>query len=89
MDYPGPVLIKLGAVRRPTIVKAYIAIFVSLTVKAVHLDAVSDLTTDTFLACLRCFIASRGKPSLIWSDHSTTFVGAYHQLADLDNFLRQ
>ena len=89
VDYAGPILIKLGAVRRPTIVKAYIAIFVSLTVKAVHLEAVSDLTADAFLACLRRFVARRGKPNLIWSDHGTNFVGANHQLAELYKFLRR
>ena len=60
-----------------------------MTVKAVHLEVVSDLTTDAFLACLRRFVARRGKPSLIWSDHGTNFVGANHQLADLYKFLRQ
>ena len=88
MDYAGPVLIKLGAVCRLTVVKAYIAIFVSLTVKAVHLEAVSDLTIDAFLACLRRFVAHRGKPSLIWSDHGTNFVGGNHQLTDLYKVLR-
>ena len=89
VDYAHPILIKLGAVRQPTIVKAYIAIFVSLTVKAVYLEAVSDLTADAFLACLRHFVAGRGKLSLIWSDHRTNFVEANHQLADLYKFLHQ
>ena len=56
VDYAGTVL---GYVRKPTIVKAYICIFVSLTVKAVHLELVTDLTSDAFLACLRRFIARR------------------------------
>ena len=38
--------------RRPTIVKAYVAVVVSLSVKAVHLEAVSDLTAEAFLACM-------------------------------------
>lgn len=37
----------------------------------------SDLTTESFLACLRRFIARRGKPTLMWSDHSTNFVGIF------------
>ena len=67
IDYVGPVLIKHAHVRKPTIVKAYICVFVALSVKAVHLELVSDLTTEAFIACLRRFIARRGKPSLIWS----------------------
>ena len=76
MDYAGPVYIKYSYVRKPTIVKAYICVFVTLSVKAVHLELVSDLTTNAFIASFRRFIARRGKPSTMWSDHSTNFVGA-------------
>ncbi len=69
LDYAGPVYIKHGFVRKPTVVKAYICVFVSLSVKAVHLELVSDLSSEAFIACLRRFIARRGKPSLLWSDH--------------------
>ena len=89
IDYAGPILIKHGYVRRPTIIKAYICIFVSLSVKAVHIEAVSDLTTEAFIACLRRFISRRGKPSLIWSDHGTNFAGASRQLKELYEFLKQ
>ena len=65
----------------------YVAIFVSLTVKAVHIEAMSDLTTAPFIACLRRFIAHHDKPALIWSDHGTNFVGANHHLKDLYQFL--
>ena len=89
VDYAGPILIKLGAVRRPTVVKAYIAVFVSLSVKAVHLELVSDLSADAFLACLRRFVSRRGKPNTIWSDHGTNFVGGNRQLKELYAFLRK
>ena len=52
VDYAGPLLVKYGMVRKPTIVKAYICVFISLTVKAVHLEAVSDLTSEAFIAAL-------------------------------------
>ena len=89
VDYAGPVYTKIGPVRKPTIVKTYVAVFVSLSVKAVHLEAVSDLSTGAFLACLRRFIARRGKPVFIWSDHGTNFVGAAHLLSELHRFLRK
>ena len=41
--------VKRGATCRPCIVKVYVAVFFSLTVKAVHLEAVSDLTGEAFL----------------------------------------
>ena len=89
IDYAGPVLIKHAHVRKPTIVKAYVCVFVALSVKAVHLELVSDLTSEAFLACLRRFIARRGSPSLIWSDHGSNFVGAARELKELVKFLEQ
>ena len=86
IDYAGPLYVKYGHVRKPKIVKAYVCVFVSLSVKAVHLELVSDLTTDAFLACLRRFIARRGMPKLIWSDHGTNFVGAARELKELVEF---
>ena len=79
---------KLRHVRKPIIVKSYACIFVALSVKAVHLEVVSDLTTDAFLACLRRFISRRGIPSAIWSDHGTNFVGASRELSELGKFYR-
>ncbi len=58
-------ILKYGYVRKPTIVKAYVCVFVSLSVKAVHLELVSDLTSVAFIAALRRFISRRGKPKLI------------------------
>ena len=87
VDYAGPFEIKYGYVRRPTVVKAYICLFVCLSVKAVHLEFVSDSTMEAFVATLRRFIARRGYPSLIWSDHGTNFVGAKRELKELQDFL--
>ena len=56
VDYAGPVTLKMGQVRKPTYTKAYICIFVSFTVKAVHLELVTDLTAEAFIATLRRFI---------------------------------
>ena len=54
---------------------SYVCIFVSLAMKAVHLEAVSDLISDGLIATLCHFVARRGHPSLIWSDNGTNFVG--------------
>ena len=80
MDYAGPFLVKYGVVRKPTIAKTYLCVLISMTVKAVHLELVSDLTSEPFIAALRGFIARRGYPSLLWSDHGTNFVGANREL---------
>ena len=88
MDYAGPINIKYGHVRKPVIVKAYICIFVSLSVKAVHIELVSDLTSEAFIAALRRFIARRGYPTLLWSDNGTNFTGADRQLRELFQFIK-
>ena len=87
MDYAGPIYTKYGYVRKPTIVKSYVCVFVSLSVKAVHLELVSDLTSVCFISALRRFIARRGKPKLLWSDHGSNIVGAKSDLKELVKFL--
>ena len=85
VDYAGPVYVKYGHVRKLTVVKAYIlCVFVSLSVKAVHLELVSNLSSDAFISALRRFIARRGKPTLIWSDNGT---GAHTELKQFADFL--
>ena len=89
VDFAGPVQTKYSHVRKPVIVKSYVCLFVSLSVKAVHLEPVSDLTSDAFIAALRRFIARRGKPSLIMSDHGTNFVGADRELEQMYDFVQE
>ena len=67
VDYAGPVKIKSGPKCKPIIVKAYSCAFVAMSVKAVHIEVVSGLTTGVFLSCLQRFIACRGKPKTIMS----------------------
>ena len=61
VDYAGLLQLKLGSTLKPVIVKSYVCMFVSLSVPAVHLELVLDLSTDAFIACLRCFISRRGE----------------------------
>ena len=63
--------------------KAYVAVFVCFSVKAVHLEAVSKLTTSAFIATLRRFIARRGTPTIICRDHGTNFCGATKEIQEL------
>ncbi|GFU51157.1 integrase catalytic domain-containing protein [Trichonephila clavipes] len=77
IDYAGPVLIKCNKGRGTKSTKGYIALFVCLATKAVHIEAVGDLTTDSFIAALRRFCARRGAPRHIYSDNGTNFVGAH------------
>ncbi len=89
VDYAGPVMIKSGPIRKPILLKAYICVFVCLSVKAVHLEVVSDLTSEAFIAAFRRFISRRGKPSIMWRDNGTNFVGAANELKNLFSFLQE
>lgn len=88
VDYAGPVCIKYGFVRKPILVKAYICVFVSLTVKAVHLKLVTDLTSEAFITCLKRLIARRGQTLLIVSDNGTNFIGIARDIKEKYQFLK-
>ncbi|XP_050535031.1 uncharacterized protein LOC126902051 [Daktulosphaira vitifoliae] len=79
IDFAGPIMIKVG-IRKSTLIKTYVSVFVCLSTKAVHLEPVSDLSADAFMACLRRFISRRGLPSHIWSDNATNFVGTKREI---------
>ena len=48
-----------------------------------HLEVVSDLTTEAFLGSLRRFFARRGKSHSIYSDNATNFNVANRKLTEL------
>ncbi|XP_033314642.1 uncharacterized protein LOC117213402 [Bombus bifarius] len=88
IDYCGPFYIKERRDRNRRKIKTYAAIFVCLATKAVHVELVSDLTTDAFLAALRRFISRRGYCATILTDNGTNFVGANRQLQELRTLLQ-
>ncbi|XP_061710770.1 uncharacterized protein LOC133520395 [Cydia pomonella] len=81
VDYAGPLTSASRQGRGCRLVKVYIAIFVCFTTKAVHLELVGDLTSDSYLSALRRFVSRRGLPTDIYSDNGTSFVGAYNELS--------
>jgi hypothetical protein len=85
MDYGGPFIVKESRRRGAKTNKAYLALFVCLSVKEIHLEVVSDLFTDAFLAAFDRFTARRGIPIEIRSDCGTNYVGAARQLKSLFN----
>ncbi|XP_058817718.1 uncharacterized protein LOC131681030 [Topomyia yanbarensis] len=87
VDYCGPVYLR-GPHRRAGAVKAYIAVFVCFSTRAVHLELVADLSTAAFLAALRRFVARRGKVRELHSDNATNFKGAANELNHLYKLLK-
>ena len=80
-DFAGPFEIKSFTGRYTKITKGYVCIFVCFATKAIHLEAVSELSTPAFLAALARFIARRGCPNRIYSDNGRNFVGASNAIA--------
>lgn len=81
VDFGGPFVITQGRSRGAKTYKCYLCLFVCMATKALHLEIASDLSSDTFLAALRRFIARRGRCSHIYSDRGTNFVGAAKQIS--------
>jgi hypothetical protein len=89
LDYCGPFSTKTKFQRKGPIYKSYVAIFVCMATKALHLEVVSDLSTECFLFALKRFIFRRGKPAKIYCDNQTTFVGAKNQLNEVKEFIKK
>lgn len=51
-----------------------------MATRAIHLEMVSDMTSQAFLAAFKRFVARRGYVSELWSDKSTTFIGSAKEL---------
>jgi hypothetical protein len=86
IDYAGPILIKQGN-KRSKQVKSYIALFICLATKAVHMELVGDLTSESFTNALKGFLSRRGNVLNIYCDNATNFVGAKNELQNMKRFL--
>lgn len=75
-DYFGPITVVIG--RRHE--KRWGALFTCLTTRAVHLELVSSLSTDSALMAIRRMAARRGWPRVMYSDNGTNFRGADAEL---------
>ena len=78
LDCFGPFLVKEGRKE----LKKYGLILTCLAMRAIHIEVLDDMSSDSFLNSLRCFIALRGKVRLIRCDQGSNFVGAKHELKE-------
>ena len=79
LDCFGPFYVKQGRSE----VKRYGCIYTCLTTRAIHIEKLNSLETDSFLNGFRRFTSRRGYPSKIWSDNGTNFIGAEAELAKI------
>src|SRR5436190_14388361 len=76
-DFAGPIYLKNGD-------KAWICIFTCAVYRAIHLEIVTSLSTEAFLQAFRRFIARRGRPSIMYSDNGTNYVGTHNALQKIN-----
>ena len=77
-DCFGPFMVK----RRRCQEKRYGVIFTCLAVRAVHIEVIHGMDTDSFIHALRRFMSRRGKPQEMRSDNGTNFVGGNRELKE-------
>ena len=83
VDYAGPIWMKASSGRGIKSYKGYICLFICLVTKAVHIELVSNLTSQGFISAYRRFISRRGKCAELLSDNGTNFRGADVELSKM------
>lgn len=82
VNYTGPFGITSYIGRGQKTTKHYVALFICLSTKAIHLEGVDDYSTAGFLAAFQRFASRRGLPSHMYSDNGTNFHGADRELQE-------
>ena len=77
MDVFGPFYIKEGRKE----MKRWGLIFNCLSSRAIHLETLNSMTTDSFLNALRRFTSCRGKVCDLRSDQETNLIGTMNELS--------
>ena len=83
VDYAGPISLESWKGREHESYKGWLVILVCMATSAVHIEIVSDYTSDGFISAYRRFISRRGICKTIYSDCGTNFLGADQQLRKL------
>ena len=71
VDFAGPIKYKKTCKKEG---KAYLALFACSLSRAIQLELLPNMETETFIPCLKRLIARRGRPRVIYSDNGGTFV---------------
>ena len=82
VDFAGPLYVKESQTSK-TQTKTWIALYTCAVTRALHLELVLDMTSESFLLCFRRFCARRGLPKRMISDNAKTFVTASQRLKAL------
>ena len=83
VDYAGPFTIKTWKGKNAKTYKAYMVLFVCFSTSAIHLELVTDYTTEAFIGAYKRFTSRRGICATLTSDCGTNFTGADCELKRL------
>ena len=75
VDFAGPFTLRAFKHRGNLSTKAYLCVFICLVTRAIHLELVMSLSTDSLISALRRFLSRRGKCETFYSDNGKNFVG--------------
>ncbi|KAF6203719.1 hypothetical protein GE061_002052 [Apolygus lucorum] len=89
VDFAGPFTIRESHRRKSPRSKAYLCLYVCMTTKALHLEIVSNQSTDAFLASFARLISRRGYPTDVYSDCGSNFKGAARELNEFVKWFRE
>ena len=76
VDVFGPFHVKYGRAE----IKRYGCLYTCFGTRAVHIEKIDSMDTDSFLNSFRRFAARRGMPETVYSDMGTNLVGAFSEL---------
>lgn len=88
VDYAGPVYVKSGRGRNFKREPTFLALFVCMATRAIHIEVAADTSTASFLSAFDRFCGRRGVPGKVYSDNGSNFVGANSELRQLTADLR-
>lgn len=75
VDLFGPYQVK-DDIKRRVSMKVWGVIFCCMASRAIHIDLVNSMSTESFLMAYQRFTAIRGHPLKVWADPGTNFIGA-------------
>ena len=83
VDFAGPLYVRTHGLTKSK--KVWICLYTCCVTRAISVDIVPDLSTDTFIRSLKRFCARRGLPQLFISDNGKTFKAASRVIRDIIN----
>lgn len=82
VDFAGPISVRHHMRCRQN-KEVHLALFICFITKAVHIELVTDRSTEAFLRALKRFVADRGQVLKMYSDNATNFVGTANYFRDV------